>query len=216
MLAGGRSARGGDFGVRVKCPMGADRGQDDGTRPRTAKQLDRHVDLTDIHEPPHAQLKAREPFPVRPERAVVVRSGRDVAEVGDRQPFACDRLEVEDVQRLAGGVDDRVEALARLPGRGGDGRGIQQRASSQKLEQPAAVGTDSSSTPSPWLSSLTLGRGPHPHASALSAPRFAESPGPRPRLGPAPQNRRGVTLFLGLASESIKTTRVRPARADGP
>ena len=56
-----------------------------------------------------------------------------------RETFARDRLEVEDVQRLAGGVDDRVEALARLPGRGGHGSRQQQRTSRQELEQPATV-----------------------------------------------------------------------------
>jgi hypothetical protein len=43
--------------------------------------------------------------------------------MGGGQAFARDRLEVENVQCLAGGVDDRVETLGRLPCRGGDSNG---------------------------------------------------------------------------------------------
>jgi hypothetical protein len=107
MLAGSCGARGGQFGVRVKRTLGPNGSQDDGTRPGAAKELDRHVNLADIDEPPYAQLKAPEAFPVGRERTVVVRAAREEAEVGDREAFARDGLEVEDVQRLAGGLDDR-------------------------------------------------------------------------------------------------------------
>ena len=94
----------GNFRVRVKGPVAPRRRDHDRAVEFRAKDLDAHVDLADIDQPPRPQLELLKTVPIGAQRYFVVDAGRHIAEMRRRHVRLHDRLEVEDIERL---VSDR-------------------------------------------------------------------------------------------------------------
>ena len=90
----------GDLRVRVKGPVAAGRRDDDRTVEFRTKNLDAHIDLADIDEPPRPQLEFLETVTIGAQRHFVVDAGRHVAEMRGRNVLLHHRLEVEDIESL--------------------------------------------------------------------------------------------------------------------
>ena len=154
MISNLGGAGGGDLALVVKRPLAADRRQHDGARIFHAENFDRHVDLADVDQPPRAQLKLQEALAIGAQRDLVIDAGRHVAEMRGRNVAAADRLEIKDVDRFLGRLDElggahrrphqRVGKLGpgRRPfaGEGFEPAGGEQRTSGQELQELATAG----------------------------------------------------------------------------
>ena len=113
-----------------------------------------HVDLADVDQPTRTQLKFQEALTIGAQRYFVIDTGGHVAEMRRRNVGAADRLEIEDVDRLLGRLDQFGGAHRRphqrigqlgpgyraFAGEGFEPAGGEQRTSGQELQELATVG----------------------------------------------------------------------------
>ena len=137
----------GELAVGMKGPVAAGRRDHDRAVVADAEDLDAHVDLADVDQPPRPQLELPEALAVGAQRHLVVDAGRHVAEMRRRDVLLHHRLEVEHVERLPGVGDQLVEIARRPVHRIGQPQLLppgrcarQQRACRQELQQAAAAG----------------------------------------------------------------------------
>src|SRR5262245_29669834 len=145
---------GGDLALVMKGSLAADRREHDRACILLPEDLGRHVDLADVDQPARPELEFQEAFAISAQRDLVVDAGGHVAEMRGRNVIAADRLEIEDVDRLLGRLDEVVGAHGRPhqrigklgPGRkpfAGEGfkpSGGKQRTSGQELKELAPAG----------------------------------------------------------------------------
>src|SRR5689334_6914895 len=101
MTARFRGACDGDLALGMKGLLAPERIDDDRRFPLRVQQLNRLVDLRDVHEAPRTQIPSRESVAIRADRSVVVRAGVEIAPVRYRNLLVRHGLEVEDAERLA-------------------------------------------------------------------------------------------------------------------
>ena len=106
MIAGLGGASGGSLAVVMERALAADRRQHDRRIVFRAEDVDAHIDLAHVDEPPRPELEFQEPLAVGAQGHFVVDAGGHVAEMRRRDVLAADRLEIEDVDRLLGRVDE--------------------------------------------------------------------------------------------------------------
>ena len=152
MVAGLCGAGGRDLAVGVKRLLAADRRDDDRGGVSHAEDVDAHVDLADVDEPPRPELEFEEALAVGAQGHFVVDAGGHVAEMRRRHVLPAHRLEIEDVDGLLRRLDEVVR-LPRPPhqrighhrlgqqrfGQGGRAARSQQRTRGEILQEAAAV-----------------------------------------------------------------------------
>ncbi len=100
-----RGARDGQLTFGVERLLAAERAEDDRRAVLVAEQIDRGIELADVHEAARAQRPLGIAVAIRLDGGVVVGAGDEVAPVRGRNLRFRDRLEIEDVERFAGGAD---------------------------------------------------------------------------------------------------------------
>ena len=132
----------GEFGLRMKRGLAADRRQHDRRREFFVEQLCLEADAARVDHAHRPQVDVAERAPVGDQRLVAVRAGREVAVVRRRQLVLCHGVEVEDVQGVVGRVDQEVgklDQVERLLGQyAPGGRAGDQRAGGEKLQKTSS------------------------------------------------------------------------------
>jgi len=113
MVAGLGGAGGGDLAFVVEGSLPADRREHDRACIFHPENLGRRVDLADVDQPARTELEFQEALAVGAQRDLVVDTRGHVAKMRGRNVLAADRLEIEDVDRLLGRLDELVGAHGR-------------------------------------------------------------------------------------------------------
>src|ERR1700733_14207138 len=100
MIAGTRGLCYGNLAVGVKEIVATNRAQENRGNRLGAEKLRAGIALGPVIEPAREQLEFQEPLAVGAQRDLVVDAGRHVAEMRRRHVLMCDRLKVENVDRV--------------------------------------------------------------------------------------------------------------------
>src|SRR5450631_2947102 len=142
-----------DLAFGIKRFLRAQRAENDGTIESCTKQLEAGIDLADVNHTSCVQLVARIRFAVGSKGVLTIHAGSQEAPVSGRNISACDRLEIEDVQRIAAAGYHAVDILQRrsLSGRPREvwKAGIQRTGSQIFYESAPSIHYDS-----PWRPTL--------------------------------------------------------------